>query len=204
MNGQKGITLIEVMITSGLFLLVTVMMIALLLPSFSLFRKQSGQSDAYRACLQTVERFRLEMLNTQLESLTLTPDRQAIAWQEVQTDPPFSGTSGEPISSDVFTVLHYRDERVLLTRTDPSGAGPSTIPSRLGLEEIEVLRTRQSRVLARDITAFEVSDNDPDSPLISPPIRMALSCTIDTKGRASNDEESFRMSVTVTPRSQRW
>lgn len=204
MTHPRGITLIEVMIASGLLLLVTVMMIALLLPAFSLFRKQGGQSDAYRACLQTVERFRVEMLNTQLESLTLTPDRQAISWQETQFEPPFSGTSGEPLMSDVFTVLHHRDSQVLLTRTEPSGAGPSTIPSRLSLEEVATLRARQTRTLARDITAFEVRDNDPDSPFVTPPIRMSLTCTVDSRGTATLDEESFSMDVTVTPRSARW
>lgn len=204
MSGQRGVTLIEVMIAFGLLMIVMVMMIALLLPAFSLFRKQGGQSDAYRACLQTVERFRWEMLNTQLESITLSPDQEAIAWQEAQRDPPFSGTSGEPLMSDVFTVLHYRDKRILLTQSEPSGVDPSTIPSRLTLDEVGALRARSTRTLARDITAFEVSDNDPSSPLTTPPIRMSLTCTIDTKGRASNDEESFQMNVTVTPRSQRW
>lgn len=204
MSRQSGVSLVEVMIAGGLLLLVTAMMIALLLPSFSLFRKQGGQSDAYRACLQTIEKFRLEMLNTQLECLTITPDLQAIAWQETLADPPFSVTSGEPLMNDIFTVLHYRDRRVLITRSEPSGTGTSTIPSRLSLDKVMELRARQTRVLARDITAFEVRDNDPDSPLTTPPIRMSLTCTINTKGRASNDEESFKMNVTVTPRSQRW
>lgn len=204
MRRPQGVTLLEVTIAAGLFLLITAMMISLLVPSFALFRKQGGQADAYRACLQAVGRFRLEMLNTQLESLTLTPDGQAIAWQETQLDPPFSGTSGEPMMSDVFSALHYRDGRVLLTRGEPTGAGPSTIPTQLSLDEVAALRDRPSRTLAHDVTAFQVSDSDADPALLSPPLRMSLTCTVDTRGRASQDQESFSMNVTITPRSQRW
>ncbi len=204
MSSSQGVTLTEVLIAFGLFLLVSAMMIALLLPAFSLFRRQGGQSDAYRTCLQSVERFRLVMLYSLLESISIAPDHEAIAWQESQGEPPFSGTTGDPLMSDVFTVLHYRDQQILMTRTEPSGAGPSTIPSRLGLDALPALRARQTRTLARDITAFQVHDDDPSSPLITPPLRMSLTCTIDTKGRETNDVESFQMNVTVTPRSQRW
>lgn len=197
--------MLEVMITGGLFLLITAMMISLLLPSFALFRKQGGQSDAYRACLQTVERFRKEMLNTQLECVTLTTDGRAIAWQESQADPPFSGTTGEPMMSDVFSALYYRDQRVVLTRSEPTGAGPSTLPKQLSLAEVAALQALPpGRTLAHNITAFMVADNDADPDLVTPPLRLSLTCTVDTKGKASNDEESFSMNVSITPRGQRW
>jgi hypothetical protein len=204
MKDSSAVTLVEVLVTFGLLLLVLGMLVALLLPGFALFRKQGGQSDAYRTCLQTVERFRVEMLNTQIECLTLAPDHQAIGWQKTQLDPPFSGTSGEALMSDVFEVIHYRDNRVLLTQSEPTGIAATTIPSRLSFEQMDVLRATETRTLARDITAFSIRDQDPDSPLVSPPIRLSLTCTVSTKGRATNDVESFSMDASVTPRSQRW
>lgn len=204
MKRRSGFTLVEVLVSLGLLLLVMAMMISLLLPAFSLFRRQGGHSDAYRACLQAVERIRLELLNTQLETLTIAPDQQAISWQEPSTMPLFSATSGEPLMSDTFTVLHYQERRIFLTSTASQGRAPSTQTFRLAPQELESARIPTGRVLARDITEFSLSDNDPDSVLVAPPLRFTLTCTVPTKGRQSQDEESFQMHATFTPRSQRW
>lgn len=209
MRRSSGVTIVEMLVGMGLLVLVTAMMISLLLPSFALFRRQSGQSDAYRSCLLLVDRFRQELLNTQLETITIAPDFGAISWQKSQAEPPFSGTNGEPMMEDKFQVLFYESSggHVFLVEVPGSGSGVSTIPSRLTPEALESLRSPSAgepRTLARDITAFQVTDGDSTLPLISPPFRLTITCTIDTKGRETNDQESFSMTASVTPRSQRW
>jgi hypothetical protein len=198
--------MIELLVASTILLVGVALMLSLLWPSVSLFRKQSGMSDSYRTCLLMVNRFRQSMLNSQLETVTIATDKQAISWQKMQDDPPFAGTTGAPIMEDTFFVLFLHDKKIFLKEVPGSGGAASTTPSRLPLAALAEHRESlaDTRTLARDVTAFQVTDGDDNLPLLDAPLRLSITCTVSTYGRASHDSEDFSMSCSVTPRSQRW
>ncbi len=209
MSTRQGYTLLEVIVASSLMLVILSLMVALLVPSFSLFRRQSGKSDSYRACLLLVHRFQQELQNSMLETVTIAVDHQAVAWQLGNVDPPFSASSGQPIMADRFSVLFYetQEQKVYLQQAAGSAGGPSTIPQRLTLPEIDFCRSNTDssrRVMAHSITDFRVTDDDNNLDLMRPPLHLSLTCVIETTGTETNDEESFTLTASVTPRSVRW
>ena len=84
----RGITLIEVLVSLSLVSIVTLMLLALFVPSMSLFRRQTGKSDSYRGCLMLLEKFRVGLMNSQMETVTISPTGHAISWQMIEDDPP--------------------------------------------------------------------------------------------------------------------
>ena len=105
-RADSGFTLLEVLVSFSVLLLATGMMVALFIPSMSLFRRQTGKSDSYRNCLMMMEKFQMNILNSQTETVTISTDGQAISWQEVvDSSQPFSGTTGDAQMSPDFGVI---------------------------------------------------------------------------------------------------
>jgi hypothetical protein len=199
----------EVLVSFGLLLLATGMMVALFVPSMSLFRRQTGKSDSYRGCLMMMEKFRVGLLNAQMETLTIAADGKAVSWQLVQEDPPFSGTSGDPLMSPDFGVIFYQaaEQKVYYkTYHDGSSAGPDR-PAVLDLPELGLAcnsNSPETRVLAQNIVEFQIEDKNGNVTLLEPPIRLTIKCEIDTKGTETNDVEAYQLTTSVSPRSMRW
>jgi type II secretory pathway pseudopilin PulG len=208
-SGHKGFTLMEVLVSFTVLLLATGMMVALFIPSMSLFRRQTGKSDSYRNCLMMMEKFQMSILNSQTETVTISLDGQAISWQEfVDTSQPFSGTTGDAQMSPDFGVFFYDPQtlNVYYTKKEGAGLGPND-PAILSLSDLAGARnisSKASRVQARNITQFYLSDKDGDVLILEPPITLSMTCEIDTKGQETNDTESFQLTASVTSRSRRW
>lgn len=208
-QGRTGFTLIELLVSMGLALLGTAMLIALFVPSMSLFRRQSGKSDSYRGCLMMMEKFRLGLMNSQMETVTIAPNGQAISWQLIVDDTPFSGATGDALMSPKFALVSYHPEekRVYYKEFDyPDYPGPQS-PSILSIEELEQAcydETPKGLVMARDIIDFQITDKDGDVFILEPPLRLTITSEVDTKGTETNDTESYSLEATVTPRSMRW
>lgn len=206
---HKGVTLSEVLVSLTLLALITGMMVALFVPSMSLFRRQSGKSDSYRNCLMMMEKFQLSILNSQTETISISLDGQAISWQEfVDSSQPFSGTTGDAQMSPDFGVIFYDmgTQKVYYTKSEGAGAGPND-PAVLSLGDLAAARnisSKASRVLAHNIAQFYLSDKDGDVVILEPPITLSITCEIDTTGKETNDIESFQLTASVTPRSRRW
>lgn len=207
---RGGFTLPEILVAASLLAILVALMVALLVPSFSLYRRQSGKSDTYRTCHLLVEKFTQGLLNSQLETVTILDDSQAISWQQGQPDPPFSATSGQTLMSNRFHALHWDmvAGRVIMEDFELSSAESSSVlPTRLEPAQLAGLRTSISpteRVVALNVTQFAINDNDDNLELLHPPLRLSITCTVSTRGTATNDEENFSMEASVTPRSRRW
>lgn len=208
-RASSGFTLLEVLVSFSVLLLATGMMVALFIPSMSLFRRQTGKSDSYRNCLMLMEKFQMSILNSQTETITISTDGQAISWQEVvDSSQPFSGTTGDAQMSPDFGVIFYdpSTEKVYYTKKEGAGSGASD-PAILSLSELAGARnisSRASRVLAHDIVQFVLSDKDGDVLILEPPITLSVTCDVDTRGTATKEVESFQLTTSVTPRSRRW
>lgn len=209
MRASRGVTLLEILVSFTLIIVATAMMVGLFVPSMSLFRRQTGKSDAYRGCVMLMEKFRIGLLNSQLETVTVDPAGQGISWQLVQDDPPFSASTGDAMMSPDFGVLYYQESetRVYYKVYRFPGAAGLDQPSILGIADLNAARSSnssQTRVLARDIVEFKITDKDGNVALLDPPLQLSITCEINTKGRETNDVERFSLQSSVTPRSMRW
>ena len=206
---RGGVTLLELIVSFTLIIVATAMMVGLFVPSMSLFRRQTGKSDAYRGCLMLMEKFRIGLLNSQLETVTVDPAGHGISWQLVQDNPPFSASTGDAMMSPDFGVLYYQesDKKVYYKVYRFPGAAGLNQPSILGLADLNAARTSHSSrtlVLARDIVEFNITDKDGDVSILEPPLQLSIKCEINTKGQETNDVEVFSLQSSVTPRSMRW
>ena len=206
---RRGFTLFETLVSFGLLLLATGMMVALFVPSMSLFRRQTGKSDTYRGCLMLMEKFRIGLMNSQLETVTVHPNGRAVSWQLVEDNPPFSGTSGDALMSQNFAILYYvEDENRVYYKVYPyAGAGGADQPSILSIADLDtaiVADSNRNNVIGRNIVEFEITDKDGDVGLLEPPLTLSIVSEVDTKGQETNDEETFSLTTSVTPRSMRW
>lgn len=205
---KRGFTLVEVIVSFGLLILATGMMVMLFIPSMSLFRRQTGKSDSYRGCLMLMEKFNIGVMNSQMESVTVHPTGDAIAWQLVEDSPPFSGTSGDALMSENFAILYYKeDEKKVYYKIYESGSSTSDQPRALGNGELEAAidaNASRTRVIGRNIVEFDITDKDGDLDILEPPLSLSIVSEIDTRGQETNDEETFGMEISVTPRSMRW
>lgn len=207
-TAKKGFTLMEVLVSFTILLLAMGMMIALFIPSMSLFRRQTGKSDSYRNCLMLMEKFQISVMNSQLESMTVALNGQAISWQEFDETQPFSGTTGDARLSPDFGVIFWDPgtERVYYTRDEGVSTDPN-IPAVLSLTDLAGacnVSSKASRALAQNVVEFQITDKDGDVQIIEPPLRMSMTCEIDTRGQETNDTETFQLTTSVTPRSRRW
>lgn len=206
---RRGMTLIEVLVSFSLLAIVTAMILALFVPSMSLFRRQTGKSDSYRGCLMLIDKFRVGLMNSQLETVTIATSNHAISWQLIEEDPPFSAATGDALMSPRFGVLYYKpqEQKVYYKVHEHSGAASPNDPSILSLEDLNTaIDTDSNRtyVIGRNITEFSVADKDGDVAILEPPISLAIKCEVDTKRIGNNDVESFALQSSVTPRSMRW
>lgn len=206
----RGFTLPEILVAATLMVILVALMVALLVPSFSLFRRQSGKSDTYRSCHLLVEKFTQGLMNTQLETVTILTDGQAISWQQGQATPPFSAASGQTLMVNRFHALHWASEqsRVIMENEEVTSLESSSVlPARMEPTQLASLRTALSpteRVVAHHVTSFRITDNDDNLELLHPPLKLSVTCTVSTRGTATNDEEEFSMEASATPRSRRW
>lgn len=206
---RQGFTLVETIISFGLLLLATAMMVALFIPSMSLFRRQTGKSDSYRGCLMLMEKFRIGLMNAQMETVTVHNSGDAVSWQLFEEDPPFSGTSGDALMSKNFAILYYKEEekKVYYKVFEFGGAAGSDQPSVLSQSDIEsaiASTSTRTQVIGRNIVEFDISDKDGDLGILEPPLSLNIVSEIDTRGQETNDVETFGLETSVTPRSMRW
>lgn len=203
-----GFTLTEVLVSFSILLLAMGMMVALFIPSMSLFRRQTGKSDSYRNCLMLMEKFQLSIMNSQMETVTIATDGHAVSWQEIDQVQPFSGTTGDARMSDDFGVIFYDSvsKKVFYTRAEGVGAGPDD-PAILSLGDLDSacnITSKASRVLAQNIVEFHITDKDGNVDILEAPLKLSIACEIDTRGQETKDTESFQLTTSVTPRSRRW
>lgn len=201
-------TLIETVVAMSLLLIVTTLMVSLFIPSMSLFRRQSGKSDVYRGCLLVLDRFRVGLLNSQLETVTVDPSGTAIGWQLVKEGVPFSGVTGDPVMTNDFSLLyHAAGEQKVYSKVYRATLANPGKPAYLALPEFQLALSSSSnrtQVIGRNVVDFKISDKSGDLGLIEPPLSLKVTCEVDTKGRETNDVERFTLSTSVTPRSMRW
>lgn len=192
----------------GMTLLATTLLVSLFIPSMSLFRRQSGKSDVYRGCLMVIDRFRTGLMNSQLETVTVETNGEGISWQLSQDDPPFSGVTGDPVLTPDFGMLFYSaTENKVYYKVYPLAGTDPDIPAILSLADFQTARTTHSartQVVGHHVVDFKITDKDGDIALLEPPLRLSVTCEVDTKGRETNDVERFSLSTSVTPRSMRW
>ncbi len=198
----------EMMVALSLILIATALLASLFVPSMSLFRRQSGKSDVYRGCLMVMDRFRTGLMNSQFETITIDPTGSAVSWQLTRDDVPFSGVTGDPLLTPDFGLLYYKaGEQKVYYKVHTASVTVLDRPTYLSLSDLLLARDTHSprtQVIGRNVVEFKITDKDGDIALLEPPLRLTVTCEVDTKGRETNDVERFVLAASVTPRSMRW
>lgn len=199
----------------------------LLLPSVWMFRVESARSDAQQASLLLVSRLKNELLNTVMDSVYVGDAPVAVSFQPVVTSSqPFDTASGSALLADRWRIYHYdtKSRRVLARFWPPDPPATVTLlgtypfatsnqPVRLLYQQdlntiVKHAPNRSEQVMARNVEALYITDygNDDDNNLnlLTPPIEISLTCSVDTSMRGAITKESFTASTKVIPRGVRY
>ncbi|MCA9795948.1 MAG: hypothetical protein KC910_29270 [Candidatus Eremiobacteraeota bacterium] len=216
-KSASAFTLIEILVVCFLSVIVLLLMMQLMLPSVLLFKSESSRSEAQQNVLILVHRLESQLVNSQLASVTISPDDGAIAFQQLVEADPFASDTGKPKQRDYFTIYFYdATAQTVYQKRWPPGPpsfGPTynftdaTKPQRLSqahLEQICSTKTGDERVVGRHITTWEVNDDDDDPFNLNPPLRLTLTCSVEASGQGRNRFEEFTMTSRITPRNVVW
>lgn len=207
---RGGFTLAEMTVVMFLSVVVFFLIAQLVIPSLVMFRTESATTDAQQAAFIFTHRLRTQLLNTQVETVTISEDPVAISFQEVLEDDPFDAL-GETKLSDYFKVYYWDETNKLVKYKEFSPTSPAydftdrTKPQRLSLADLQAevaAETGNEQVVARHVAALLISDEDGVVNIISPPIKLDLTCAVESP--RTRKEETYQMQMQVNPRNVRW
>lgn len=219
---RRAFSLAEIIISLFLLSTMLAMALGLFFPTIWMFRAESGRNDVQQGVLLLTHRLRSALLNTSTEWVSLAADGSALGLRGLNEQSPFEAVSGSAQFRPEFVVFHYDpSRRKVLTRPWPPGPPSPTDLSALeraydfssptlerlspaDLLKVCSLTSPEERVLAREVELFSVYDQDSSVALITPPIRVRVACKIDNVGAATGRSERYELTLSVTPRSQRW
>lgn len=224
---RAGFSLAEILVVAFIGLVVMGLCMELLLPSVWMFRVESARSEAQQASLLVVNRMKNELLNSVMDSIYVGRDPVAVVFQQIaETSQPFDTASGSAVLADRWRLYHFdRTSGRVLTRYWPptppgavalmhnyafaTGNQPVRLLYQQDLQTIVAHRpNRTEQVMARNVDALYITDygNDADNnlDLLSPPLEISLTCSVDTSMRGSITRESFTATTKVIPRSTRY
>lgn len=217
---SKGFTLAEVLMACFLLGTVSALMLGLFFPTAWMFQAESGRNDVQQSVMLVAHRLRSALLNTAAEWVTLVPDGSTVSMREINDQSPFEPISGSPQFRQRFLLFGYEAAaRRVTTRFWPPAPpvagdmektydfsspqlGPLT-PS----DALEIMATPSEgewKVVAHHVVEFSVYDQDPASPLLTPPIQVKVRCQLTNPGPDKRKQEEFELNLAVTPRCQRW
>ncbi len=199
----------------------------LLLPSIWMFRVESARSDAQQSSLLVVNRLKNELLNSLMDSIYVGDAPVAVVFQQVVTSSqPFDTASGSALLADRWRLYYYdtQTRRVLAKYWPPDPVvavsllhnypfATSNQPVRLLYQQdlntiVAHAPNRSEQVMARNVEALYITDygNDADHNLnlLTPPIEISLTCSVDTSMRGATTKESFTATTKVIPRGTRY
>jgi len=138
----------------------------------------------------------------------------------VREDDPYDTTSGVPKLDEKFVVLYYdSDGRRVITKEWPpkppdlNGYNFASLdePLCLSVGDLQSICNNKNgteRVLVKNVKKLEITDEDGDTTMLTPPLKLAITCSAPSRGgeRAQNgeQEEEFSTTVSVFPRNVRW
>lgn len=216
---KRAFTLLETLIALFLFGVVSALMLALFFPSMWMFQAASARNDAQQTVLLLVTRVRDGLLNTSLDTVTLSSDPPAVSFRAPREESPFDPVSGTPQFASHYSVARY-DPNVdkVYWRSWPPEPPAATALSRSydfsqalvpALERADLALicahpNSEERVLGDHVDVFSVSDSDADPAVLTPPLQIVVGCSLTNPGPGTRKEERYDMTVQVTPRCQRW
>jgi len=224
---RTGFTLAEILVVAFIGVVVIGLCMELLLPSVWMFRVESARSEAQQASLLLVNRLKNELLNSVMDSIYVGRDPVAVVFQQVApSSQPFDVASGAPVLTDYWRVYHYDvgSRRVIFRKWPPEPPATlslmHTYPFTASDQAVRLLYqqdlqaivahtpNRSVQVMARNVDAVYITDygNDLDNDLnlLTPPLEISLTCSVDTSMRGAITKESFTASTRVIPRSVRY
>lgn len=216
---KRGFTLTELLVVMFLSIIVLFLVGQLVIPSLLLFNMESAATEAQQGTFILMGRLRQDLLNTEVDTVTISQDPVAISFQEVEEAIPFDSTTGLPNLENRFTVYYWNQaDQVVYRRTwppNPPDLGSAydfsnpTRPLRLTPDHLRTITEQPNdrlRVIARNVSEFVVEDDDADPTLLHPPFRVKVTCTVNNNRAGQGDAkvETATLETKIMPRNVRW
>ncbi|MEW6277036.1 MAG: prepilin-type N-terminal cleavage/methylation domain-containing protein [Candidatus Eremiobacterota bacterium] len=213
---RRAFTLVEMLTVAALIGVVLYLVGQLLVPSALLFKVGWASSEVQQTATAFSHRVHRQLLNTQLETVTIGPNRDSIAFMEEDPSNPFDPSTGAPRVTDHFTVYYYdATARTVVSRRWPPA--PPTLtgydftlskPPRLTLADLQAVCTERGssdRVVARNVESLVFTDED-DDPVayLNPPLSFSIRCVREASGAGTSRRADYTLTTRVQPRSVRW
>ena len=221
----RGFTISEILVVMFLSMIIMVMLGQLFMPSVWMFQHEQSTIEVRHNVLVVLRRLTQSLTNTALETVTLATDPaptasipNMVSYIEVIG----FGSSGAPIFGNRFDVFFFdRPGRRVMQRTwappvdQPTLTGSYTFggitpPCLTATDLAQVCMhpdtARPNRVVARDIEAFVITDDDNKTTLLHPPLVISVNGSVPVSLASASDkprEEKWSLTTRVTPRSVR-
>ena len=218
---RQGFTLAEVLVSMFLMATVMALMLALLFPSLFMFKAESARSDAQQSAMLLTTKLQRGLLNSSLEWVTISAQPVAIGYREVNSDAPYDPANGTAQWQPCFQIVRF-DSTQHKAYQKPWPPGPPdpgaasldqaydfTHPAlakltMADLADICLQPNNQERTLADHVESLVITDQDGDLGTLQPPLKVSATCSVENNGQGRQTVERYQLTISVTPRCQRW
>lgn len=207
----------------SVFLLGTVMalVIGLLFPSMFLFKAESARGDAQQAAMLLTTRLQRGLLNSSIEWVTLSATPVAVSFREINPSSPYNPVDGTAQWLPCFQIVRFdaAAHKVFQKAWPPGPPEPNAgtldqaydfghwaLPKLTinDLADICNAPAPKERTLADSVESLSITDQDGEPGLLHPPFTIAAVCSVPNHGQGKQTVERYELTVSVTPRCQRW
>lgn len=207
----------------SVFLMGTVMalILGLLFPSLFMFKAESARSDAQQAAMLLTTRLQRGLLNSSIEWVTLSAAPVAVSFREINPDAPYDPVNGTAQWLPCFQIVRFdATAHKVYQKAWPPGP-PDPVAGTLDqdydfahwalpkltsndLADICNAPNPKERTLADHVESLAITDFDGEPTLLQPPFKIAAVCSVENNGQGRQTVERYELTVSVTPRCQRW
>ena len=197
-RGAIAFTLVELLVAAGLFLLLVVVMIKLLVPAFRISTRTSVRSELHQRGHHAVNTLRNDLQRTPTAGLRVyqaAPERTLLVLHRLRD----ADVEGDPVYQNNLVIYERIGDKLWRYIYEDTAPEFTQTVQRPDLTQTENYLTEVSegKILTGDISAFSVSDADPDPGRLKQPITVALALE---RGR-DTEKQSLSLLQKITMRN---
>ena len=199
MRGRRGLTVIELLVASGMFLMLTAVLFAVFRVGANSWLKGDAQSEIISKLQVVTEKLELEVTRASSASLSISPDAKALAFLTANdTDGRFHY---DPVEKSAlwqrYLVFHYSESSQNLLMDEVGVVGTAQEKTPIPIEDFEGRNMSDyfgsGKIVERELSGCEFEM------LSQQLVRVTLSARKKRYGRT--DEETFQTETVLQLRN---